>query len=334
MNWAQGFKTAYHASIVDPVTWADSERFEILEGSINRTDTGLRQSADIKCIDYPYGSDKWVRLWMDVEQDGGSDHIPLFTGLTSAPERKIDGSYSEMNVECFSVLKPAQDMYLPRGWYAAKGFIGSEQIDELLSVCPAPVDISEGSPRLSQHIIAEDGETHLSMITKLLDAIGWRLWIEGNGTIHVCPKAGTASVTFSSLTHDTIQPQVSVKSDWFNCPNVFRAVSDDDSATAYDNDPDSRLSTISRGRQVWSEETSVKLSDNESLLTYAKRRLKELQSVVTEISYDRAFHPDVMPSDIVRLHYPAQDLSGAYYVTSQKINMDSSGSTSEEVTAV
>ena len=76
------------------------------------------------------------------------------------------------------------------------------------------------------------------------------------------------------------------------------------------------------------------MSDNESLLTYAKRRLRELQSVVTEISYDRAFHPDVMPSDIVRLHYPAQDLSGAYYVTSQKINMDSSGSTAEEVTAV
>lgn len=334
MNWEQGFKTAYHACIVDPVTWADSERFEELSGSINRTDTGLRQSADIACVDYPYGSDKWIRIWMDVEQDGGSDHIPLFTGLTSVPEENIDGYDSEMPIECYSVLKPAQDIPLPRGWYAAKGFVGADQIKDLLSVCPAPVVIEEGSPRLAQHIIAEDQETRLSMTEKILNAIGWRLWIEGNGTIHVGPKASTPSVTFSSLTHDTIEPQVKKKADWFNCPNAFRAISDAESATVYDEDPDSMLSIPSRGRQVWKEETSVKLSDNESLWTYAKRRLKELQGVGTGVSYDRVFHPAVMPSDIVRLHYPAQKLSGLYCVTSQKITLDSSGSTSEEVTAV
>lgn len=333
MNWDIGFKTSYHVRIVDPVTWVDAERLEILDGSVSRTDTGLRQSAEIKCADYTHGSDKWIRIWMDVEQQGTSEPIALFTGLTSAPERQIKGKDTESTVSCYSVLKPAKDVYLPRGWYAAKGFVGTEIINTLLKVCPAPVKVADGSPRLKQHIIAEDGETHLSMVEKILDAIGWRIRIDGDGTINVIPKATTETVTFDAMTHDLIEPEVSIKFDWFDCPNVFRAATDTESVTVYDNDPESILSTVSRGREVWSEETSVKLSDGESLAMYAKRKLKELQSKVTVLTYNRAFHPLVMPSDMIRLHYPAYGLVGIYYVTSQKISLDASGTTSEEVRA-
>lgn len=317
--------------MVDPVTWADRETIDILSGSINRTNSGLRESADLSCIDYTQGSDKWIRIWMDAEQAGSLEHIPLFTGLTSAPERKIDGTISEIDLQCFSVLKPAQDVYLPRGWYAAKGFIGAEMIHDLLSIGPAPVAYEEDSPRLSQHIIAEDGETRLSMAYKILEAIGWRIRIEGSGEVHIGPNAAETSAIYSALDNDQIEPSVSVKNDWFDCPNVFRAVADSGAATAIDEDPDSILSTVSRGREIWQEETSVKLNDGESLLSYARRRLRELQATSTEISYSRSYDPQVRVTDLIRLSYPAQDLSGIFVVESQKVSLDHSGTTAEEV---
>lgn len=333
MEWSKGFKASYHACLVNPDTWADAERIEILSGNINRTSTGLRESADIGCIDYDHGSDKWIRIWMDVEQAGSKEHIAMFTGLVSAPEKQIDGSIADMTLQCYSVLKPAQDVLLPRGWYAARGFAGAEIVAQLLSIGPAPVVYEEGSPRLLQYIIAEDGETNLTMADKILDAIGWRIKIDGDGTIRVCPQADAESAIFGALENDQIEPKVKIKNDWFDCPNVFRAVTDSESATAYDNDPDSMLSTESRGREVWEEETSVKLNDGESLAKYAERRLKELQSVSTEISYNRSYDPSVAVSDRIRLHYPAQDLSGIFVVISQKISLDHCATTSEEVRA-
>ena len=117
MNWERGFTAAYHACLVDPLTWEDMEQFDIISGSISRTGTGLRQSADIGCVDYKHGTDKWLRIWMDVRQEGSAEHIALFTGLTSSPERQIDGTLNEITVQCYSVLKPAQDVLLPRGWF-------------------------------------------------------------------------------------------------------------------------------------------------------------------------------------------------------------------------
>ena len=333
MNWEQGFSTAFHACLVDPVTWEDAERIEILSGSVNRASTGLRQSADIGCIDYAHGSDKWLRIWMDVRQNGSTEHIAMFTGLTSAPEKTIDGTLSETTVQCYSVLKPAQDILLERGWFAAKGYIGAEIVAQLLSIGPAPVHIEGESPRLSEYIIAENGESNLSMAEKILDAIGWRLRIMGDGAIVICPQAETEAAIFSALSNDQIEPKVNVKNDWFECPNVFRAASDTSTYTAYDDDPGSILSTESRGREVWKEETSVKLSDGESLASYAHRRLKELQTVSTEITYSRSYNPDVLVSDRIRLHYPAQKLSGIFVVVSQSITLDACATTSEEVRA-
>lgn len=333
MNWNVGFKAGYHACLVDRVTWQDGERFGITDGSINRTDTGLKESADLTAVDYPHGMDKWIRIYLDAEQEGGSDHIPLFTGLTSTPEEEIDGVIHRTKVQCYSVLKPAQDTMLPIGWYAEKGFVCTEIIDSLLAVCPAPVVIETGSPRLAQHYVAEMDESNLTMIYKLLDAIGWRIRIEGDGTIHIEPKPTEPTITFTAGTYGLIKPQVNRKNDAFDCPNVFRAVSDSLAATAYDNDEESALSTANRGREVWAQETGCATTDGETLLLYARRKLKELQKVATTISYERTYEPNLNVTDKVELRYPASGIEGIYTVTSQSISLDHCGSTSEEVSA-
>ena len=329
MDWSKGFSASYYLTLVDPVTWRDTERIEITGGSVSRTFSGLRQSADVDCTTFEPDRERWVRVWMDAVQDGDASHEALFTGLTSVSETTLNGSKTTIPLSCYSVLKPCEDVLLDKGYYVFRGESVRQTIGELLSATPAPVVISGTPPELMQTIIAERGENHLSMVNKLLDAIGWRLRIDGDGTIRVGAWDNTPASTFG-VWNDVIEPRVSLKADWFKCPNVFRATSGDLTAIARDDSRNSPLSTVNRGREVWREDTNVKLTD-EGLEQYAQRRLVELQAYAYSVKYTRRYDPAVNVSDVVRLHYPEQNLMNDYAVMRQDIRLGYGCPVSEEV---
>lgn len=335
MDWNKGFSARYYACFVEPQTWRDIERFEIKGGTLQKFDSGLRNSATIECVNYQQSTERWVRVWLNARQAGYDAHIPLFTGLATAPERNIDGQLVTNSLACYSVLKPAQDKLLPLGYYAPAKVNGAQIVQQLLSDnTPVPVRIVGESPLLSQHIIAENNENNLSMAEKVLSAINWRLRVLGDGTVEVCSVANSVSARFDALENDSIEPQLRAINDWYGCPNVFRSVMGDEYAIARDESTSSPLSTVNRGREVWMEERDCKLSDGESLENYAHRRLQEEQRRYLAVSYDRRFRPDVIASDIVQLHYPAQDIDGAFYILSQSIEIGYGARTSEEVIQV
>lgn len=329
MDWSKGFEARYYASILDKNSWRDRERFEITGGQISRSTGELIESADINCVRYDRG-EQWIRIWLDARQNGAAEHVALFTGLATSPTNDINGSVTSNSLECYSVLKPAQDILLPRGWYAPRGISGATIINDLLRVTPAPVEVSDNAPNLRQNIIAEEGESNLSMVNKILTAINWRIRITGEGHIQICPKAISSSLRFSMRENDSIEPKLSKGYDWFSAPNIFRAVAGDESATVTDDSEYSPLSTVNRGREIWKEETSCDLNDGETLYEYASRRLKEEQSVSEVISYDRRFFPDILVSDLVTLHFPDKKIDGDYQITSQRIEIGYGAKTTEE----
>ena len=337
MDWSKGYSARYYVTVVDPLSWRDGESLNITGGSIKKSDSDLIESADLNFVNYAETKEQYLRVWLDAKQENSSSHIPLFTGLATSPSRDINGHRITNTAQCYSVLKPAQDVLLQRGWYAPYDTNAVLLVKELLKVCAAPIIIENGAEtKLEQAIIAENNENNLSMAWKILSAIKWRIKIGGDGTITICEKADSnkePSATFSSLTNDILEPTISIEYDWYECPNVFRAVMDNTFAVARDDDPDSPFSTDPncRGREVWAEETNCNLNENETIAQYAQRRLKELQKVSMNISYDRRFIPDIVVSDIVRLDYPAQKITGQFIITSQSIDLGYSARTSEEV---
>lgn len=333
MDWSKGFSASYYMAIIDKRTWNDASRREITGGSISRSGSGLRQSADIDCPGYEPGTEQWIRVWLDVRQNGAAEHVAVFTGLACSPSIKRDGNIKEIPLECYSVLKPADDVMLQRGWYIAAGMNGAQMAASMLQeVIPAPVIVEGSSPALQQAIIAEDGETVLSMVDKILDAIGWQLRIDGMGTVTLREISDEPVATFGT-DYDIVETEIQIEQDWFDCPNVFRAVSDDMTAIARDDSESSPLSTVTRGREIWMEETNCDMNDGESIEEYSIRRLKEEQQKSTRITYNRRFHPDVMTGDMIRLNYPAQELQGNYRVSDQTIQLEHGARTEEEVCA-
>ena len=332
MEFAKGYTSSYYGYYVDTATWRDVERFEITGGSITREPQDLRESAQIERHDWTEERERYIRIYLDATQGSETAHLPLFTGLVTSPQQNIQGlRVKDRSAQCYSVLKPAQDVLLDRGWYAPVEIEGAALIKQLFADLPAPVVVAENSPSLEEAIIAEDNESRLSMADKILTAINWRLKLGGGGTIYVLPKATEPAAILSATLNDIIETEMEISRDWYGAPNVFRAVSNDLSAVARDDSEKSELSTVNRGREIWKEETNCALSAGESIADYAIRRLREEQKIQTSVSYNRRFLPDVVPSDLLTLHYPEIGLQGTYQITSQTIDLTYGGRTQEEV---
>lgn len=331
MNWNEGYSAQFYMTEVDPATWRDRRVIDITAGKISRSDEALRASADIDTVDYGEELEMWVRIWLDARQAGDGEHVALFTGLATSPSDEITGALTNNKLEAYSVLKPCEDVLLQRGWYAAAEISCESVLRNLLSNTPAPVNIEGTVPPLKRAIIAEDNETALTMADKILKAIGWIMQLQGDGTITIHAKNDNIAAVFDPLENDCIEPNITVEHDWFECPNVLRAISDDLVAIARDDGSDSPYSIRNRGREVWAQEDGVDLSEEESISDYAIRRLKELQTVARKIKYPRRFTPEVNVGDNIRLNYPEQDLVGTYTVTSQSLEVSHGVQVSEEV---
>lgn len=334
MDWSKGYTARYYMSILDRGTMRDISRLEITGGTIKRSLSDLRESADVDCRNYNSKTEEFVRIWLDTKQENGSSHTPLFTGLATSPSNRYNGKSRSNKVECYSLLKIAEDVMLPRGWYAPVEANGGTIIKDLLKIIGVPISIADNAPKLSQAIIAEQGENHLSMTDKILAAMNWRLRLDGYGNIYIIPMCTEPVATFDSNDNDIIEADINITYDWYNAPNVLRATLDDDYAEARDDNPKSPLSTVNRGREVWIEDKDVALNTNETLAEYSIRMLKEYQKVATSLSYPRRYYPGVYPTDIVRINYPGQGVTGEFLVTGQSITLGYNAKTSEEVIQV
>ena len=314
----------------------DTGSLLLIGGSISRSGTGLMESADLTLPEST--GECFLRVYLKARQGEDGERVPLFTGLASAPQRTLNGKNVRYKTACYSVLKPVDDILVPRGYFVAAGTKGADAAAELLGNGPAPIVYDDTSPALTETIVAEDKDSCLSVAQKVLDAIGWRIRIDGSGTVQIVPKAEEVSAQFDDQENDSIEVSLTDTYDWYAAPNCLRVTSGKECTEVRDDDPDSPLSTVSRQAmrggtgEIWSTESVSALGDSDTLQSYAERRLKELQGPARTICYNRRFRPDVTIGDKVRLHLPGHGIDDVFTVTSQKIQLGYGAKVSEEVT--
>ena len=265
-----------------------------------------------------------------LQQGNDRERVPLFTGLASSPNLNYNLGVQDQTLNCYSVLKSAEDVLLPRGWYAPKGENIETVINELFSVVPSPVVIADDIPNLDVTVVAENNENNLSLVDYILLSIDWQIQIGGDGTVYIYPRSDQPVDIFSAYDNDVIEASsFTVGRDWFACPNVISVTSGSNTAIYRDDDPDSDLSIVNRGREIWASEDNVALEEGQTLASYARDKLAELQTRTETVQYTRRFLPNVNQGDTVRINYA--EIQGDYYVESQSINLTAGGQTSENV---
>ena len=155
--------------------------------------------------------------------------------------------------------------------------------------------------------------------------------IDGRGTVHIRPRPSTPALDLDGANIALLGTKVQTDFNTTGVPNRYIAKSDETVAIAVNDNPDSDVSTVSRGYIYDEIDESPATVDNETLPQYAIRRLHELSTAVSDTrSYTREYWPCVLPFDIVAGSLDSIGIDGDMRVMNQTLKCSNGITVSEQ----
>ena len=177
----------------------------------------------------------------------------------------------------------------------------------------APVVEAICDETLQYDFIANTNDTWLAFVSDLIGNAKYTFDMDEMGRILFSPKQDTASLqpvwTYDDDNSSILYSDITMDHDLYGIPNVVEVIYAN-GAEVYqtrivNDDPNSPISTVNRGREIVYRDTNPSLSGNPTdnqLDEYANRLLRELSSIEYSISYSHGYCP-VRVGDCVRLNY-------------------------------
>lgn len=320
IDWSKSMSQTYEFYIVDPYTWKDSKRVHTIEScTINRDESNSTLgSATIngsELLDECY-----LRVYLVVNQNGENAKIALGTFMIQSPSQSFDGKRHKYSMDAYTPLIELKESLPPIGYSLLK----DQPIMELAnSICRekmrAPVIPAKSTEKLFDNFVANPNDTWLTFITDLVMQAKFKMSLDELGQLIFEPEVDTASLQPVWLYNDDnvsiLLPDLNDNRDLYGVPNVVEVVysSNEDmmSSRIVNNDPNSPISTVNRGREVVYRETNPNISGTptqEYLDTYAKQLLRNLSCLEHKITYSHGYCP-VRVGDCVLLNYKRAGLN-------------------------
>lgn len=152
-------------------------------------------------------------------------------------------------------------------------------------------------------------------------------------------KGMTPIWTYTDDNSSILYPELTIDRDIYGIPNVLQVVYSSEKIyyehTVENNDPDSPVSTVARGRKIIQRITNPELygtPTKERIKQYAEQKLSELSSIECTLTYTHGYCP-VRPGDCVRLNYSLAGLNNVKAkVISQHIKLEPGCPVTEKAT--
>lgn len=320
MDWNRSYLSSWRVYRVNRDTWADSELIQNVDAaSVTRTvDGGLLESGSIS-VTGELPSD-YYRIVMIAEQGGEVTRVDVATLLFDITGGEDNYGRIAQDMDGHSVLYPASTTTIVAGEYAPAGVNGAEYARQLLeSTINAPVEV-EGSFTLNDHVVHEIGSSVLEAVWAVLDAGGFVIQIDGRGVVHIRPMPTEPSLILDNAGAQLLLNGIERETDISEIPNRYVVIDDENKTVATNADPDSLVSTVTRGYCVDKVDESPTPVNGETLSAYANRKLKEESVVKEQRSYTREYAPDVNLYSIIRASI--NGFNGDYRVQSQTVDCD------------
>lgn len=331
-DWTRSMQQTFDYYIVNPNTWGDSEKVTTIKsGSIQRDqDNDTLGSATFECNEDL--SDKYLRVYLVTRQDGIEERFSLGTFLCQTPSQSFDGLrrlvdgaeeiYQTASVDGYTPLIELKENPMPLGYAVAK-----DQNIMLRAVAfteesvRAPVVKGSSPDTLNEDFVSELDDTRLTFLTDLISNANREFGLDELSRILFVPIQDINTLlpkwTYTDDNSSILYPELELKRDLYSVPNVVEVVySPSEGQPLYsrvvNDDPNSPISTVGRGREITHRETNPDVTAGISqaqLDLYAKNLLKELSSLEYTLSYSHGYCP-VMLGDCVRLNYSAAGLYG------------------------
>lgn len=314
IDWTKSMSQTYEFYVVDPLTWKDTERLEHVKTcSISRDDeTQTRGSATIDTTEVL--DECYVRIYLVASQNGNTEKVALGTYLVQTPSVSYDGKNSDISMDAYSPLIELKEGLPPLGYSILKDTnIMNVAYDICREHMRAPVVKTNSTKTLYSDFVSNIDDTWASFIDDLVSNANHKLDLDEIGRVVFNPIQDTASLqsrwTYTDDNSSILYPEFTDKRDLYGIPNVVEVVYSTDGESLFsrivNNDENSPISTVNRGREIVYRDTSPNLSGvptQEMLDDYATQLLRNLSCLEHKITYSHGYCP-VRVGDCVTLNY-------------------------------
>lgn len=314
VDWTQSMQQTFEYYTVDPGTWKEMKLLDNVKScTINRdSEAETLGSATIDVTESV--GECYIRSYLVTTQNGVTEKYPLGTFLVQTPASSFDGKIRNVSMDAYTPLMELKESPPPIGYSILKG-------ENIMNVAyrlarenaRAPVVAATCDTSLYYDFIANTDDTWLTFLTDLVANAKYTFSLDELGRILFSPKQDTASLqpvwTFDDGNSSILYPEISMDHDLYGIPNVVQVVYSNgagaDHFEVVNDDPNSPISTVNRGRRIIHRVTDPDLNGDPTIgqiKEYAEQLLRELSTIEYTVSYTHGYCP-VRIGDCVRLNY-------------------------------
>lgn len=346
IDWTGTMQRSYKYYEVDPVTWLDSTELT----DVKSNNISFDSSADtLGSASFEVTSDwgeRYVRVYMQIIQNGITFKRPLGTFLVQSPSVRFDGFVHNISVDAYTPLIELKEKRPPIGYYVPKNTAIIGKVASLASEnMRGPVIEISGDKTLFDDFIADTNEDMLSYLKALASKAEYKFNLDPMGSLIFEPYRTINEMnprwTYTDDNASILYPEITTEADMYGVPNVVEIIysgnGTHDIARVRNDDPESPSSTVARGREIVYREVNPSGLGNPTymqLQEYARHLLERMSTLTCTISYKHGYCP-VRVGDCVRLNYTRAGLVDIKaMVISQQIDCTPDAQVSETATFV
>lgn len=313
-DWLKSMQQTYEFYVVNPYTWMDDKLLtQILSCNVSRdsaTDTlGSASFETTELIDECY-----IRIYLVTIQNGVKEKHPLGTFLVQSPAVSFDGRNRNISLDGYTPLIELKEKQPPLGYSILK----NQNITELAKgLCEdhmrAPVIAPSDGSILHQHFISNPEDTWFSFISDLIANAKYSFALDEVGRVLFEPVTELSGMqpvwTYSDDNSSILLSDITEDRDLYGIPNVVEVVYSTGttslSSRIVNDNPNSPISTVNRGREILYRETEPSVTGvlNQAYIdNYAEALLDSLSTLEYKITYSHGYCP-VRLGDCVMLNY-------------------------------
>lgn len=313
-DWSQSMQQTFEYYVVDPGTWKDVRKIDNVKScSISwDSETDTLGSATIDVVDTL--GECYIRVYLITIQNGLRERHPLGTFMSQTPSSSFDGKVRTVSMDAYTPLIELKEKQPPLGYSLLKDDNIMDMAYQLtMENTRAPVIQTKSSETLYSDFVSDTNDTWITFLRDLLANAKYSFALDEMGRVLFAPDQDIASLqpvtTFDDSNSSILYPEISMNHDLYGLPNVVEVIYSNGAEHYYsrvvNDDVNSPISTVNRGREIVYRETSPSLSGiptNEQIEEYAKRLLRALSSIEYTVSYTHGYC-GVRLGDCVRLNY-------------------------------
>lgn len=314
-DWTKSMQQTFEYYIVDPGTWKDVTKLNnVKSSSISRDSTVETLGSATINITESVG-ECYIRIYLVTIQNGLTERFPLGTVIVQTPSSSFNGKVRDVSMDAYTPLLELKENPPPLGYSILKGENIMKMAARLCSEhARAPVVGTECSTTLTGDFIANTDDTWLSFNNDLITNAKYHFELDELGRILFAPEQDTASLqpvwTFDDSNSSILYPDFSLDHDLYGIPNVVEVICSSGRDTYYarvvNDDPNSPISTVNRGREILHRVTDpgfVADPTESQVKEYAEKLLRDLSTLEYTVSFSHGYCP-VRLFDCVRLNFP------------------------------